>query len=189
MLGLTVTAKEYRRPRISTRIGKRIKAIKSKHPTLFQRVRREAHAPALASLGLAEAHTEFEQAPTETAAIKRRRTHAPRGTLTLIWSVPSEEITDGFNIRSGREFPLPIKAANMLAKLQDAREEELLAHDSVGAEIAHLEAEQKRLLDTICLAYLPAQINQLRSKRSARLDDERGLLGREPVAVAPLKED
>jgi hypothetical protein len=82
-----------------------------------------------------------------------------------------------------------MEAANALDKRQDVHEEELLADDPVGAEIAHLEVERERLLDAVWLACSPPQIKQLWLKVSELLGDESTALEREALAIAPLKEE
>jgi hypothetical protein len=189
MPGLTVTEKERWRQRISARIGKRIEAIKAQHPAMFERVKRDARALALQSLGLAEAYAALEQVHADESALDRRKTQAQRAMLAVVRGVPVEEIDDAFSVRYGRELPMPMEAANALDQRQDVYEEELLADDPVGAEIVHLEAERERLLDTVWLACSPAQIKQLWAKVSALLGDESTPLEREALAIAPLKED
>jgi hypothetical protein len=80
-------------------------------------------------------------------------------------------------------------AATALDRRQEVHENELLVDDSVGAEIAHLEAERERLLDTVWLATSSVQIKQLWQKVSEVLGDEPTQLEREALAIAPLKED
>ena len=60
MPGLTVTEKNHWRQRLAARINKAAERIRGRHPALFDRVAREAHAQALASLGLAEPYAELE---------------------------------------------------------------------------------------------------------------------------------
>jgi hypothetical protein len=189
MPGLTVTEKEHWRQRVSARISKRIESIKGRHPALFERVKREARARALQSLGLAEAYATLEQVQADAAALERRRTRAQRTMLAVVRGVPIDEISDSINIRYGRELPLPHEAAEALDRRQEAHEEELLADDPVGAEIAHLKAERERLLDTVWLACSSAQIKQLWSKVSELLGDEGTPLEREVLAIAPIKEE
>jgi hypothetical protein len=189
MPGLTVTEKEHWKTRIAARIGKRIEAIKAQHPTLFERIRREARTRALQSLGLADAYAALERVHADETALDRRKTQAQRAMLAVVRGVPVEEIDDAFSVRYGRELPLPMDAATALDRRQEVHENELLADDPVGAEIAHLEAERERLLDTIWLTTSPVQIKQLWAKVSALLDDQGTPLEREALAIAPAKED
>ena len=73
MPGLTVTEKEHWKSRIAARIEKRVEAIKARHPALFDRVQREAHAQALESLGLAGSYAELEAIQAEEAALASAR--------------------------------------------------------------------------------------------------------------------
>jgi len=188
MPGLTVTEKEHWRMRISARIEKRIEAIKAQHPALIERIKREARARALQSLGLAEAYTELEQVQAEAAALERRRTRAQRAMLAVLRGLPVEEISDGFSIRYGREIPLPMDAADALDRRQEAHQEQLLAGDPVGEEITRLEAERERLLDTVWLATSSVQIRTLWSKVGELLGDETTQLERDALSIAPAKE-
>ena len=65
MAGLTVTEKEFWRQRIAARIARRIEAIKADQPAPFERIKRESHAQALGSLGLAGPYAELESIRAE----------------------------------------------------------------------------------------------------------------------------
>jgi hypothetical protein len=82
MPGLTVTEKSHWRDRIAARIARSAERIKSRHPALFDRVTREAHTQALASLGLADAYAELESIKAEEAALGRRKKQAQRAMIT-----------------------------------------------------------------------------------------------------------
>ena len=73
MPGLTVTEKTHWKDRISARIGRSIEKIKAQHPALFDRVRREARAEALRSLGLTDAYTELETIKAAEAELRGAR--------------------------------------------------------------------------------------------------------------------
>jgi hypothetical protein len=83
MAGLTVTERSHGRDRIAARIARAVERNKARHPALFDRVAREAHARALASLGLADAYAELDAIKTEEAALARRKKQAQRA-----WSPP-----------------------------------------------------------------------------------------------------
>jgi hypothetical protein len=78
MPGLTVTEKSHWRDRIAARIDKAAERIKGRHPALFDRVARQAHTQALASLGLTDAHAELEAIRAEEATLARRNNAATR---------------------------------------------------------------------------------------------------------------
>ena len=78
MPGLTVTEKAHWKDRIAARISRKVEAIKSEHPALFDRARREAHAQALGSLGLAGPYAELEAVQAEEVALARRKKRAQR---------------------------------------------------------------------------------------------------------------
>ncbi len=106
MPGLSVTEKEHWKSRFAARIEKRVEALKAEHPALFDRVKRQAHAEALRSLGLAEAYTELEAVQAEEAALAQRKKHAQRAMLATLRGVPLEEVSDSFSIRYGNELAL-----------------------------------------------------------------------------------
>ena len=81
MPGLTVTEKSHWRDRIAARIDRAVERIKARHPALFDRLTRQAHAHALASLGLAEAYAELEAIKAEEATLARRKKQAQRSMI------------------------------------------------------------------------------------------------------------
>jgi hypothetical protein len=188
MPGLTITEKQFWNERIAARIAKRIEAIQAAHPVLVDRVKRQAHASALESLGLAEAYAEREQVQAEEAALARRKKRVQRMMLASIRGLPIEEVPDCISIRYGGELPLPVEAAEALVKRQAAHQEQLLGDDPIGREITRLETERDTLLDTVWLACSPAQIKQLWSKVATLLGDAPTALEREALAIAPSEE-
>jgi hypothetical protein len=188
MPGLTVTEKTFWKDGIAARIARRIEAIQAAHPALFDRVRRQAHAGALESLGLADAYAELERIQIEEAALARRKKQTQRAMLAAIRGLPIDEVPDNFSMRYGGELPLPVEAVDALTRRQAAHQEQLLGDDPIGREITRLEAERDTLLDTVWLACSPAQIKQLWSKVAALLGDEPTLLEREALAIAPSEE-
>jgi hypothetical protein len=187
MPGLTVTEKNFWKERIAARIARRIEAIRAAHPALFERVRRQAHAGALESLGLADAYAELERIQAEEAALARRKKQTQWRMLAAIRGLPIEEVPDTFSIHGG-ELPLPVEAVEALTKRQSAHQEQLLGDDPIGREIARLEAERDRLLDIVWLAASPAQIKRLRSRVAALPGGEPTPLEREALAIAPSEE-
>src|SRR6476646_7698625 len=109
--------------------------------------------------------------------------------LATLRGLPIDEVCDSFNLKYGLELPLPLEAYDAIERRRRAHQEQLLADDPVGREIAHLEAEKDNLLDTVWLAISPAQIKQLWTKVGALLGDEPTHLEREALAIAPAKED
>ena len=185
MANLTVTEKQHWRDRIAARIGRSIEGIKARHPALFERVRREAHAQALRSLGLAEGYAELEAIRAEEAALDRREKQAQWAMVAALRGTPIDEVPDGITIRYGANLPLPVEAAEAIAKRQAAHQEELLADDPVGRQVAGLEAERERLLDVVWLAAGPSELRSLWSKVAALLGDEPTGLEREALAIPP----
>src|SRR5207253_2916683 len=144
---LTVTEKAFWKGRIAARIEKKIEAIRAQHPALFDRVQRQAHAQALASLALAQLYSELEAVQAEEKALAQRKKRAQRSMLAALRGVPLNEVSDSFSVRYGPELPLPNEAAEAISKRQAAHAGQLLAEDPIGREIARLEAERERLLD------------------------------------------
>jgi hypothetical protein len=189
MAGLTVTEKEFWKQRISARIDRRIEAIRAQHPAPFDRVKRAAHAQALESLGLAAPYAELEAIQAERAALARREKRAQRMMLAALQGLPLEEVADSFSLQYGTELPLPREVHEALGKRHAAHQEQLLAEDPVGREIARFEAEKDHLLDTVWLAASPAQIKQLWTQVGELLGDEQTPLERQALAIEPTKEE
>ena len=188
MPGLTVTEKNHWRERIAARISKAAERIRARHPALFERVAREAHAQALASLGLAEPYAELEAIRAEEVTLARRRKQAQRLMVASLRGQPVDEVADSFHVRSGGELALPYEVAEAISRRQATHQDQLLVDDPIGREIARLEAEKDRLLDTVWLAASPAQIKQLWTKVGELLGDEPTPLEREALAIAPSEE-
>jgi hypothetical protein len=188
MPGLTATEKNHWRDRISGRIARAVERIKARHPALFDRITREAHAQALASLGLTEAHADLEAIKAEEAALARRKKQSQKAMIATLRSTTIDEVTDNFNIRYGSELGLPNEVAEAITRRQSAHQEQLLADDPIGREIAKLEAEKDSLLDTIWLAVSPTEIKQLWTRVGELLGDEPTALEREALAIEPARE-
>ncbi len=188
MPGLSVTEKNHWRDRIAARIEKAVERVKARHPALFDRVRREAHAEALRSLGLAGPYAELEAVLAEEAALARRKKQAQRAMLAVLRGLPPDEVPDNFSIRYGAELPLPAEAAEAIARRQAAHQDQLLADDPVGREVARLGAEKEGLLDTVWLAASSSQIKQLWAQVGALLGDEPTRLEREALVIEPVAE-
>jgi hypothetical protein len=188
MPGLTVTEKSHWRDRIAARIAKGVERVKARHPALFDRIAREAHAQALATLGLADSHAELEAIKAEGAVLDRRKKQAQRSMVATLRSLPIDEVADSFHVRYGSELGLPNEVAEAITRRQSAHQEQMLADDPIGREIAKLEAEKDNLLDTIWLATSPSQIKQLWTRVGELLGDEPTTLEREALAIEPAKE-
>jgi hypothetical protein len=188
MPGLTVTEKSHWRDRIAARIQKAVERIRARHPALFDRISREAHAQALTSLGLADSYAELEAIKAEEVGLARRKKQAQKAMIATLRSTPIGEVTDSFSIRHGSELALPHEVAEAINRRQAAHQEQLLADDPIGREIAKLEAEKDSLLDTIWLATSPTQIRQLWARVGELLGDEPTTLEREALAIESAKE-
>jgi hypothetical protein len=185
MPGLTVSEKTHWKERITARIARRVEA---QHPALFDRVKREAHTQALQSLGLTEPYAELEAIQAQEEALTKRKKRAQRTMIAALRGVPLDEVSDSFVLRYGCELPLPQEAAESIGKRSAAHQEQLLADDPVGLQIARLEAERDRLLDVVWLASSSTQIRTLWSKVAELLGDEPTLLEREALAIEPPRD-
>ena len=188
MPGLTITEKNHGKDRIAARIDKAVERIKSRYPALFHRVQTQAHAEALASLGLAQAHADLESIRVEESVLDRRKKRAQRVMLATLRGVPLDEVADGFSLRYGGGLPLPAEAAEAITRRQAVHHDRLLADDPIGREIARLLAEKDVLLDTIWLATSTTQIKQLWTRVVESLGDEPTALEREALSIEPIAE-
>ena len=188
MPSLSVAEKNHWRDRIAARIARAVERIKAHHPALFDRVRREAHAEALRSLGLDAMYAELEAIRAGEAELARRKKFAHRAMLAALRGVPVDEVSDNFGVRFGVDLPLPTEAFEAIARCQAAHQDRLLADDPVGREIARLGVEKDGLLDAIWLAVSPSQVRTLWSKVGALLGDEPTQLEREALAIGPVAE-
>src|SRR5260370_12070730 len=106
MPGLTVSEKTHWKERISARIARRVEALKAQHPALFERVKREAHAQALQSLGLAEPYAELEAIPAQEEALAKRKKRAQGTMIATLRAVPLANVSDSFLLRYASQLPL-----------------------------------------------------------------------------------
>lgn len=135
---LTVTEKSHWKDRIAARIDKAVERARARHPALFDRVRHEAHAEALRSLGLADPHAEPAACRDEEAATARRKKRAQRAMLAALRGVLADEVPDNYSVRYGTDPALPTEAVEAIARRQSAHQDQLLADDPVGREVARL---------------------------------------------------
>ena len=186
MAGLSVTEKAFWKERIAARIERRVEAIKARHPALFERIKRTAHAEALRSLGLEACSAELEAVRDEETALAQRGRQRAR--VAALRGVPMDEVSDSFSVRYGSELPLPHEAAEATTKRQSAHQAQLLADDPIGCEIARLEGKRERLLDVVWLATSPSEVKPLWWKVGVLLGDEPTRLEQEALAIAPQNE-
>src|SRR3954447_2344545 len=104
MPGLTVSEKNHWRDRIGARIEKAAERIKARHPALFDRVAREAHAQALESLGIAGPYAELEAIKAEEAALARRKKQTQRAMVAALRQTPIDEVADSFGVATGTSW-------------------------------------------------------------------------------------
>ena len=166
--------------RLAVRFKAAVERIKARHPALFDRLRRRAHALALESLGLAEAYAALETIQAEEAATARRKRQVQKQMVAAVRGVPIEEVL--------RQHQRPLRhttcrcrwrsARAQWTKRQAAHLDGLLAEDEVGREVRRLEAEQEGLLDTWC-GWRPRRHRLKHPVDQGRLE----LLGEGPTAL------
>src|SRR5437868_5499815 len=101
MPGLSVTENSHWKDRIAARIDKAVERVEARHPALFDGFRREAHAEALRSLGVAGPYAELEACRAEEAALALRKRRAQRAMLAALRGVPADEVGDAYSVRFG----------------------------------------------------------------------------------------
>ena len=188
MPGLTVTEKSHWRDRIAARIARAVERIKARHPALFDRIAREAHAQALTSLGLADAHAELEAIKAEEAALARRKKQAQKSMIATLRSMPIDEVE--------RQLQRPLRQRAGPAS-RGRRGDHPPAVGPPGADAGRRPDRPRDRqaggrkgppLDTVWLAASPTQIKQLWTKVGELLGDEPTTLERDALAIEPAKE-
>jgi hypothetical protein len=178
-MALTVAEKNHWRDRIQARIDRRIEAITAGDPGLLERVKHEARARALESLGLAGFQEELDRIAGQRAELDRRDTQVRREMLARVRGVSADDL-DGYS----RVHDHPeIRAA--IEKRRVVHEEELLAGHELGRRVLRLREEREHLLDSIWLATSPAQIRSFWQKVGELLGDEPTDLERAALAISP----
>jgi hypothetical protein len=173
--------------RIAGRVAKKVDAIRSAHPALFDRVGRQAHERALETLGLAGPYAEMEQVRAEEQALALRKDRAQRQMIGALRGVPTDEVTGGYTVRYGGGLAIPTEVSEAVERRRATHREELLADDPIGKQVADLEAEKERILDIVWLATSPGAIRTLWSKVAALLGEEPTPLEREALAIEPTE--
>jgi hypothetical protein len=182
MPGLTLTEKSHWKDRIGKRIDKKIEAISAADPHLQDRIRREARARALTSLGLAEMQREREAIEQQQTALDKRDCQLERAMTAHLRGVSADDISDRDAYKHDQELQ------SALQRRQTVHEDELLAESDVGQRILQLREEKDNLLDTVWLATSPMQIKELWKKVAELLDDNQTQLQRDALAIDPTEE-
>jgi hypothetical protein len=183
MANLTVAEKTHWKERIEARINRRIEAILAAEPGLMDRVKREAKARALASLGLAELQAEIEQIAAQKAALDWRDRRARRAMLAWVRGVDTDEVEERYY------GSLDPEVNTAITRRQAVHEDEILAGHELGRQVVRIRAEKDRLLDVIWLATSPVQVRQLSTKVGELIGDEPTQLEREALAIPPAGEE
>jgi hypothetical protein len=150
-------------------------------------VNREAHALAVAFLGVAETIAELEAIVIEEAALDRRKDVVQRAVVATLRGVAVEFVTENILICYGDGLRLPIEVHKAITARQAAHQTELLAADPIGSEVARLRDERDQLLDVVWLASSSREMRQLWMKVSALLGEEPTQLERDALAIEPEK--
>ena len=183
MANLTVAEKNHWRDRIQARIDRRIEAITAGEPGLIERIRQDARAQALASLGLAEFQEELDRIVARRAELDRRDTQIRKEMLARVRGVSADDVDCYSRIHDHPE----IRAA--IGKRQALHEEELLVGHELGRQVLRLRVEREDLLDVIWLATSPTQVRQLGQKVAELLGEEPTRLEREALSIPPAGEE
>jgi hypothetical protein len=183
MASLTVAEKTHWKERIEARINRRIEVILADEPGLMDRVKREAKARALASLGLAELQAEIEQIVAQKAALDKRERRARRTMLARVRGVDTDDVEERYY------GSLDPEVSSAITRRQAVHEDEILAGHELGQQVVRIRAEKDRLLDVIWLATSPVQVRQLWTRVSELIGDEPTQLEREALAIPPAGEE
>jgi hypothetical protein len=183
MANLTVAEKTHWRDRIQARIDRRIEAITAAEPGLIERIKHEARARALASLGLAGFRRELDEITAQRDALDRRDAQIRKEMLATVRGVSVDDLDVYSRVHDHPE----IRTA--MTRRQAVHEDELLAGHELGRQVLKLRAEKENLLDVIWLATSPAQVRQLWTKVAELLGDEPTQLEREALAIPPNGEE
>ncbi|MBM4005799.1 MAG: hypothetical protein FJ295_21355 [Planctomycetes bacterium] len=179
---LTVAEKEHWKNQISKRIDKKIEKLTASDANFFDRIKRDAHDRAVASLGLAELDAEGEAVERQRAELSEREQRVNRQKLARVRGVPAESLDTYAVIRGETEIQ------NAIMRRQTVHEDELLRESDLGRQVIALRAEKESLLDSIWLAASSAEIKVFWSKVTDLLGDEQTALQRDALAIPPVKE-
>src|SRR3954466_14411814 len=102
---LSAAEKNHWRARIAGGVARAVERIKARHPALFDRVRREAHAEALRSLGLDAMYAELEAVPAAEGDLARRKKIAQRAMPAALRGAPVDGVPDNFGVGFGVDLP------------------------------------------------------------------------------------
>jgi len=183
MANLTVAEKTHWRDRIQARIDRRIETMTAGDPGLTERIKHEARARAMESLGLAGFQDELDGIASQRAELDRRDTQIRKEMLAMVRGVAVDDLDVYSRVHDHPE----IRAA--ITKRQAVHEEELLAGHETGRQVLRLRAERENLLDVIWLATSPTQVRQLWTKVAELLGDEPTQLEREALSIPPAGEE
>lgn len=181
MAGLTVTEKEHWKERIGRRIHKKIDVLLAAEPNFMDRIKNQAHALSLESLGLTQLQAELDAIAAEEDALEKRKERALKAMLARVQGVPIEEVQYAHYYRSD----IHPEVNTALQRRQAVHEDELLAQHPTGQRILQLRKEKDELLDTVWLATSGQQIKELWQKVAELLGDEPSPLQRQALAIAP----
>jgi hypothetical protein len=183
MASLTVAEKNHWRERIQIRIERKIEQIAAGDPGLMERVRHEARARALESLGLAGSQQELDRIAGQRAELDRRDRQVRREMLARVRGVAADDLDGYTHVHDHPE----VRAA--IDKRRAMHEEERLADNEIGRQVLRLRAEREDLLDAIWLATSPAQIRTFWRKVAELLGEEPTRLEREALSIPPAGEE
>jgi hypothetical protein len=182
-MALTVAEKNHWRERIQIRIDRKIEQITGGDPGLMERIKQEARARALESLGLAGFQQELDRIASRRAELDRRDRRVRREMLAKVRGVSADDLDGYTHVHDHPE----IRAA--ISKRQALHEEGFLADNEIGRQVLRLRAEREDLLDSIWLATSPTQIRTFWQKVGELLGEEPSRLEREALSIPPAGEE
>lgn len=183
MANLTVAEKNHWRERIQARIDRKIEQSTAGEPGLIERIRHEARARALESLGLAAFQEVLDQIAAQRAELDRRDAQVRKEMLARVRGVSADDIDCYSRVHDHPE----IRAA--ITKRAALHEEELLAGHDLGRQVLRLREEREHLLDSIWLATSPSQVRSFWQKVAELLGEEPTRLEREALSIPPAGEE
>ena len=166
MPSLTVTETAFWQERLGRKIDSKIEALSVSAPGLLARVGPLARQQALQSLGLGELQTELDALAAQKENLQRQEVRVHQAMLAVVRRVAVPEVAGG---HFGSQHP---EVSQTIQKRQASHEEELLAQEERGREILRLRREKENLLDTLWLATVPPQLQELWKKLSELLGEE-----------------
>jgi hypothetical protein len=151
---------------LAERLRRRLALFAATHRPFLERVRRLAREQALQSLGLREAHAEWQAVVAQRRELDRRARQVRRALLALVRRVPLEQVP----LRPARRLPPEVRRA--LRQRRQLHEAELLSGEEIGRQLLGWRREQQELPQTLALALAGGPLRNLWRQLLALLGEE-----------------